>query len=1548
MQEAADPNKARGQAPRGVKRAAAAGAASSPAKDQQRKKPNKKDRRRVSFAPDPELTLVHHFDKDDELTSNSGGDGGGRPAFQALGAYQPGFSHMTVPENSPLHDPLGSPGQVSMELTLPVGGAQQEQQPGHGGGGRPEPDGPARAPQWRARVPGEVTAGLPSLGALAEADELEDALGDGAGTGWEGLEPTVNLTANITAAMPGLGALVEEDEEATAGMDLTEAGGQLLAHMPPQPAAVEGSPPAPAQPEPEPEEGGAEGAAAGRLSGGTDELPARDAVASQVNKWGFAPGREDTMDINLELHGRMIMGDTTFARTYGDQLTGDSHFEQGGADDTADSLLPHDAVPDASPQADVVPLPGAAQMDAAATAQPPPPRVPDWTRPAFLPPYMAAPAPSTHSDHPALAHSPEVTNSSMGTVDTRRVSVDARRTSLDPRLGMRRLSTATTALQDATGRLLADDDLDDGLGELSLALGDGGAAAAAPLSAQPQAQQGRRLSRRRSSGASLLGKDMTENLLAEEEDLLAAGTAAGEADVLSGLQKQIRIISQGSPAAAALQAAAAAQQLAEEQLAGAGEEEEEGLGTLAEAPPAKTPRTTASLGYADSHNPATMAILRSGGTTRLLRDTLHARGAQGGARAGSEGPAAPAHSGDAAPTGRTNGTTRLLADMTMASSIGAKQLLRTGGRGSGGAADLGDDGQGIADFSLDEFEPPPELQGGAQPPAAAQDGLLREEEELALAMEMEQQEAAAAAAAQQQQQQAAFLSPPPAAQHPSGGLGYPLDAPAPDGVIPGGPRLARTPVSTCTAPLPQRSVHGTPASLCRSQRSRSHQPTPSGGLRGAAATPGSAHGHVPGASYPMDVDATAEQIPGGPKLARTPVGRTPATATHPLYAPPGSAVAQHYPGSAAAQAHAPGSVLQQRYPGSAVAMHRGARGLTPLAPAAPPPMTFQARRAPAASGPGRRRGSTRVRPSASLPAAFRAPPSARPPLLTPLLRSPPCARLLLLPQDFAKLMEVQFLDNLRRGTSINYADLQPNPVPQSLADSYRLMCVTAPAVAELENGIRTLQQEVAARRVSAADAEAAVGQLNPPVFRDVQYADAEQLDELKALVGLLKKVCRQKAVALLKDVRVQMEESRGARLRRNLEALQQDLAVAEQNRRHLEGVAGAAAQFIRDTQRRLVDEAAARGAEVERRRTLAGARAELAELAAANAARRAALAQARERAAALAGAAGEAAREKQALQLRADALQVTLQQSQGQAQLACDSSPHAVLQKARGDREGARERWLWLAHRRAGVRWLAPLPILAHARAPHPMPRPPLPPQLEALEVLRTCVGWQLESAGEDPVAGELSLRLGDLFRMRLTISRGGVAGAVELLPAPEGGAGGGVGAAIPADRRALAGALAGCAAGEVAFQLSGCSAAKLGAAVQAAGARLGRIAGLVAELDGLRLALPQLAEVACSEGHVRLVLVNLDAEVKFAVDLTPGPDYPAGPLPHAARIWFDGAGQVSERAIGDAVARVPPGPGRVRGAAAALAALARAALPRPVVTADAAFHTSWANPLFG
>jgi len=49
-------------------------------------------------------------------------------------------------------------------------------------------------------------------------------------------------------------------------------------------------------------------------------------------------------------------------------------------------------------------------------------------------------------------------------------------------------------------------------------------------------------------------------------------------------------------------------------------------------------------------------------------------------------------------------------------------------------------------------------------------------------------------------------------------------------------------------------------------------------------------------------------------------------------------------------------------------------------------------------------------------------------------------------QDFSRLVEVQFLDNLRRGASINYADLQPNPVPQSLPEAYRLLTIISPQV----------------------------------------------------------------------------------------------------------------------------------------------------------------------------------------------------------------------------------------------------------------------------------------------------------------------------------------------------------------------------------------------------------------------------------------------------------------------------------------------------------------------
>lgn len=249
--------------------------------------------------------------QDDEYTGNSGG---ALPA--PLSGYQPGFINMTVPENSPLVEsglPQDSPGQVSMELTMPVQVAlaerqqqlQQQQQ---------QSEAEAEEGGWAGRhVPGEVTIALPSLGALAAADELEEGLQAGA-SGWGGLEPTVNLTANITAALPGLNDLVAEDEEATAGMDLTEPTGAVLAVAAAQQVEQVAEAEAAVAPTQE-EEGTTEKAgdagpqdsgeviAPVRLSSGTDELVMAERAGDQAAKWGFAPGREDTMDINLELHG---------------------------------------------------------------------------------------------------------------------------------------------------------------------------------------------------------------------------------------------------------------------------------------------------------------------------------------------------------------------------------------------------------------------------------------------------------------------------------------------------------------------------------------------------------------------------------------------------------------------------------------------------------------------------------------------------------------------------------------------------------------------------------------------------------------------------------------------------------------------------------------------------------------------------------------------------------------------------------------------------------------------------------------------------------------------------------------------------------------------------------------------------------------------------------------------------------------------------------------------------------------------------------------------
>ncbi len=239
----------------------------------------------------------------------------------------------------------------------------------------------------------------------------------------------------------------------------------------------------------------------------------------------------------------------------------------------------------------------------------------------------------------------------------------------------------------------------------------------------------------------------------------------------------------------------------------------------------------------------------------------------------------------------------------------------------------------------------------------------------------------------------------------------------------------------------------------------------------------------------------------------------------------------------------PGSAIAARYPGSAVATGRMSQGFTP---SNLPPITFQ---------------------------------------------------------DFAKIVEVQFLDNLRRGASINYADLQPNPVPTNVKESLSLLCITQPNIEELETAISTLQSEIQRLRGSAADLEVMLGQTNPAIFRHVQTSSYEQLEALRNNVASLKKACRAKATALLKDVRCQMEESKHGRLSRALDGLKADVAWFHQVKKHQDGITKAAAEFIAEKREYMAakrSELVARAEGVER---LRAARKAAADIIAANRAR---------------------------------------------------------------------------------------------------------------------------------------------------------------------------------------------------------------------------------------------------------------------------------------------------------------------------------------------------------
>ena len=587
---------------------------------------------------------------------------------------------------------------------------------------------------------------------------------------------------------------------------------------------------------------------------------------------------------------------------------------------------------------------------------------------------------------------------------------------------------------------------------------------------------------------------------------------------------------------------------------------------------------------------------------------------------------------------------------------------------------------------------------------------------------------------------------------------------------------------------------------------------------------------------------------------------------------PGSAarVARRTPlGSAARGMHPPPSAGRPCHPGTPGSVGLAARRASALAAAAAaapalPPSTggnALALRAPRASAVG------------------------LPPARTPTggLAAPPITF-----QDFLGAVDLQFLDHMRRGTSISLADLADDPPPASLRDAYSLLTVTAPAVAALEGGVATLRDEVAARKATIVDKEAALARANPPLFAAVQTAAGADLDRVRSSVALLKRVCRARTAVCWKEWRAKQETDRSAALASAVGALRRDAAAADALATRARAASAAARAWAARELSVAWEAGAARAAAAGAARAAADAAAALTDARAANAARRAR--------AAAADAAAEAAR------ARADAA------------AAARADAATALAAARADAQaGAAAADAAAADEAAAT---------AASRA-------------DALTLLRGVLGVTLERV--DARAGVLETAFGRAGALRLTLNARAGGGGVRASLAP------GAADALPHWAAHLARSLVAGAAAPYAPAPSRGAAA--GAAWAAAAGRVRAAASVVDAAVDAAATLPTVARCEPDAGGrgVLLTLVSpragalLDVVVPLGAALDGGPRAASAAAratrPRAtarARAAPVGTG----KALADAVAAVVD-------AAVAATAGGGAALAAAAVAADAALRAA-------
>jgi len=167
-------------------------------------------------------------------------------------------------------------------------------------------------------------------------------------------------------------------------------------------------------------------------------------------------------------------------------------------------------------------------------------------------------------------------------------------------------------------------------------------------------------------------------------------------------------------------------------------------------------------------------------------------------------------------------------------------------------------------------------------------------------------------------------------------------------------------------------------------------------------------------------------------------------------------------------------------------------------------------------------------------------------------------------EQFVQEAEVQFLDHVRRGTSLG-APLREDEPPETLQECYQVLALTLSEITTVESAIAALQAEVKTRQEVVDQKEARVSKHNPDIFQKLQQArGVGELDDLRNDIHQLKRCCRQQTAQSWKEWRGKLERQMGGALASNVELLRTDELFLQASREHVSTLLEAVQQHAAD------------------------------------------------------------------------------------------------------------------------------------------------------------------------------------------------------------------------------------------------------------------------------------------------------------------------------------------------------------------------------------------------